>query len=206
MTSSNRPRASGLGLGVRLTFFEQSIGCESCAPTRRALQQIAESDDSVTLEMFNLVLDKDKATEYGVDRVPAIIVAAPGRERIRYYGAPLGGEWPTLLEAIRITATGETGLSDHTRARLATLDVPVRLQVFFTPSCGYCPRMVALANRFAVESPLISSAAVDATEYPDLVRRYAVNGVPKTVINDTVEVMGAVTEDQLVEAILGTGD
>jgi hypothetical protein len=27
-----------------------------------------------TLEVLNLVLDKDKAAEYGVDRVPAIII------------------------------------------------------------------------------------------------------------------------------------
>ena len=94
---------------VRIVFFEQSIGCETCAPTRRALEQIASDNPEVALEVLNLVLDKEKAAEYGVDRVPAIIIAAPGRDRIRYYGAPLGNELPTLLEAIRMTATGETG-------------------------------------------------------------------------------------------------
>jgi glutaredoxin-like protein len=206
MTSSNKPQAPGSGPQVRLIFFEQSIGCDTCAPTRRALRQIAESDDNVTLETLNLVLDKEKAAEYGIDRVPAVIVAAPGRDRIRYYGAPLGSEQPTLLEAIRRTATGETGLSEQTRARLKTLTAPVRLQVFFTPTCVYCPQMVALANQLAVESPLISTVAVDATQYPDLVRKYAISGVPKTVIDDSIEVMGAVTEDELVSAILGDGE
>ncbi len=186
---------------VRLIFFEQSIGCETCAPTRRALQQIADSNEDVSLEPLNLVLDKDKAAAYGVDRVPAIIVAAPGRDRIRYYGAPLGVELPTLLEAIRMTAGGETELSEETRTRLKTLTAPVRLQVFFTPTCMYCPRMISLGNQFAAESPLISTIAIDATEYPDLVRKYNVNGVPKTVINDSFEIMGAVSEDELVSAI-----
>ncbi len=73
------------------------------------LEQIAADNPDVTLEVLNLVLDKEKAAEYGVDRVPAIIIAAPGRDRIRYYGAPLGNELPTLLQAISMAATGETG-------------------------------------------------------------------------------------------------
>ena len=193
MTSSN---------SVRLVFFEQSIGCDSCTPTRRALEHIAAEDARVTLQTLNLVLDTQQAADYGVDRAPAIIIEAPGRNRIRYYGAPIGNELPTLVEAIGMTSTGETGLTDQSRARLKTLNQPVRVQVFFTPSCVYCPRMISLANRLAVESPLVSAVAIDATEYPDLVRRYNVNGVPKTVINDRVEIMGAVPEDELVMAVV----
>jgi glutaredoxin-like protein len=191
---------------VRLIFFEQSIGCETCAPTRRALAQLAESNDQVTLETLNLVLDKDRAAEYGVDRVPAIVVSTAECDRIRYYGAPLGHEWPTLIEAITMISSGSVALSDQNRARLGMLSKPVRLQVFFTPTCVYCPRMISLANQLAVASPLVSAVAIDATEYPDLVHRYNVNGVPKTVINDTIDVMGAVSEDELVMALTETRD
>jgi glutaredoxin-like protein len=188
---------------VHLVFFEQSIGCESCAPTRRALEQIATDDDHVTLDVLNIVLDKEKAAEYGVDRVPAVLVEAPGLDRIRYYGAPLGNELPTLLDAIRTAAIGQTQLTAESKARLRTLTKPVTLQVFFTPSCVYCPRMISLANQLAIESPLVSARAIDATEYPDLVRRYHVNGVPKTVINETIDLMGAVPEEELVRAVCG---
>jgi glutaredoxin-like protein len=188
---------------VRLIFFEQSIGCDSCAPTRRMLEQLIEANEHVTLERLNLVLDKEKAAEYGVDRVPAIIVSASGHDRIRYYGAPLGHELPTLVEAVRMVATGESGLSEQSCAQLKALTRPVGLQVFFTPTCVYCPRMITLANQMAVESVLVTATAVDATEYPDLVRRYNVNGVPKTVINDSIEVMGAVTEEELLRQMPG---
>jgi glutaredoxin-like protein len=186
---------------VRLIFFEQSIGCETCAPTRRVLEQIARDNPEVALEVLNLVLDKEKAAEYGIDRVPAIVIAAPGRDRIRYYGAPLGNELPTLLQAISMAATGETDLAEESREHLSALTTPVTLQVFFTPTCGYCPRMISLANQAAIESPFVSSVAIDATEFPDLVRRYNVNGVPMTVINDMTEIMGAVPEEELVAAI-----
>jgi glutaredoxin-like protein len=200
MISSSSLEA-GSRLPVRLIFFEQSIGCETCAPSRRALEQIVESIGDVALEVLNLVLDKQKAFEYGVDRVPAVIIAASACDRIRYYGAPLGNELPTLVDAVRMSATGETGLTEQSRAQLKTLRKPVRLQVFFTPACVYCPRMISLANELAVESPLVSTVAIDATEFPDLVRRYNVNGVPKTIINDSVEIMGAASEEELVTAV-----
>lgn len=186
---------------MRIIFFEQSIGCETCAPTRRALEQIAAENPDVALETLNLVLDKERSVEYGVDRVPAVIISAPGCDRLRYYGAPLGNEWPTLLEAIRVAASRETGLSEGSRAQLSALSAPVTLKVFFTPGCVYCPQVISLANRVAIESPWVSTVAIDATEFPDLVRRYNVNGVPKTVINDATEIMGAVPEDEFVAAI-----
>jgi len=205
MISSSSAPAETASAGVRLIFFEQSIGCDACAPTRRALRQIADADEGVAVDAFNLVLDADKAAEYRVDRVPAVIVAAPDRDRVRYYGAPLGGELPTLVDAIRMARTAESGLSAATKARLKSLTSPIRLQVFFTPTCGYCPQMITLANRLAIESPMISSVAIDAAEFPDLVRKYNVNGVPKTVVDDTIEILGAVDEGELVDAVLTAG-
>lgn len=188
---------------VRIILFEQSIGCETCAATRRVLEQIAEDNPDVALETLNLLLDKEKAAEYGVDRVPAIIIVAPGCDRIRYYGAPLGNELPTLLEAIRMAATGASHLSEQSRTQLKALSKPVSVQVFFTPTCVYCPQMISLANRAAIESPLVSTVAIDATEFPDLVSRYNVNGVPKTVINGTTEILGAAPEQDFITAVAG---
>jgi predicted DsbA family dithiol-disulfide isomerase len=42
---------------------------------------------------------------------------------------------------------------------------------------------------------------VEASEFPDLAQRYNVYAVPKTVINDTAEVVGAVAEAQFVDAL-----
>jgi predicted DsbA family dithiol-disulfide isomerase len=56
----------------------------------------------------------------------------------------------------------------------------------------------------AFASPQITAYAVEATEYPDLVRRYHVTGVPKTVVNDRVEILGALPEEMFIEQALGT--
>ena len=43
----------------------------------------------------------------------------------------------------------------------------------------------------AAANPLITADAVEATEFMDLSRKYHVTGVPKTIVNETIEIMGA---------------
>jgi predicted DsbA family dithiol-disulfide isomerase len=54
----------------------------------------------------------------------------------------------------------------------------------------------------AFANPHITSAAIEATEFMDLTRRYRVTGVPKTIVNETIEIMGALPEDMFVRAAL----
>jgi len=43
--------------------------------------------------------------------------------------------------------------------------------------------------------------AIEVTGYPDLVRRYAISSVPKTVLADGVEFVGAGDEAMLLEHV-----
>ena len=56
----------------------------------------------------------------------------------------------------------------------------------------------------AFANPHITAFAVEATEFPDLARRYRVNGVPKTVVNEEVEIMGGLPQDDFVQQALST--
>jgi predicted DsbA family dithiol-disulfide isomerase len=54
----------------------------------------------------------------------------------------------------------------------------------------------------AFANPNITAYAVEATEFPDLARRYRVTGVPKTVIDETVEILGGLPQDMFVDQAL----
>ena len=54
----------------------------------------------------------------------------------------------------------------------------------------------------AFASPHITAYAVEATEFPDLVRRYTVTGVPKTIVNEEIEILGGLPQDAFVEQAL----
>jgi len=53
----------------------------------------------------------------------------------------------------------------------------------------------------AVESEHVTADVIEATEFPDLARRYAVRGVPKIVVNDKIEFVGALPEPDYLEQI-----
>lgn len=195
-------RLQALNQPVRLVFFGQSIDCDTCGEARRLLAELAEASAMVAVEELNLVLDREAAQHYGIDRAPGIAVAGPGDARVRFLGAPLGHEFGSLVDAVVTVSTGHPDLSEDTRARIATLARPVHIQVFSTPTCTYCARAVDLACRLAVESPLVTATAISAVEFPDLVRRHRVTGVPKIVMNDRVELLGAQPESVFVDAIL----
>ena len=65
---------------------------------------------------------------------------------------------------------------------------------------------MTLAHRMAIESPHIRATCVEATEFIDLARKYRVTGVPKTIVNETIEILGAVPEETFVRTALGAPD
>ena len=61
---------------------------------------------------------------------------------------------------------------------------------------------MVLAHRLAMESDWIRADMVEATEFPHLANKYQVFGVPRTVINETIQIEGAVPEPMLVNELL----
>jgi hypothetical protein len=54
----------------------------------------------------------------------------------------------------------------------------------------------------AIESPNVTADVIEASEFPELIQRYGVRGVPKTMVNATVGIEGAVPEAALVGRIV----
>ena len=125
---------AGIGAPVTLVFFTQTFGCDSCVPARQIVDRIASFSDQITVEEYNLVLDKDQVETYGVQRVPAIAVVGQTDVGIRFYGVPEGHELVSLVEAITLVAAGDSGLSDESRALIASVDQRIDIQVFATPT------------------------------------------------------------------------
>ena len=187
---------------VKLLMFTQELECEYCRETRMIAEEVAELSDSISLEIYNFVTDEEVAEQYGIDKIPAIAVLRdddkPVDYGIRYYGIPSGYEFSSIIEDVMMVSQGESGLSEATKTQVAELTEPLHLQVFVTPTCPYCPRAVRLAHQLALESDLIRADMVEAVEFPHLSVKYQVQGVPRTVINETVHVEGAVPEPMLM--------
>ena len=125
---------------VRLLFFTQAFDCETCATTRQILDELPPLSDKISIEEINLVLEREKAQQYGVDRVPAVALLGQDEagverdSRIRFLGAPSGYEFVSLVHAVLLVGGGGSELNDASRARVADVDRPVTMQVFTTPT------------------------------------------------------------------------
>ena len=62
--------------------------------------------------------------------------------------------------------------------------------------------MARLAHQFAIENEHITADVVEISEFIDMAQLYRVQGVPKTVANDRIEIMGAVPEPRFVQEVL----
>lgn len=187
---------------VKIIMFTQEVECQFCMQTRQLITELAALNDKIKVEIYDFVANSEKAKGFGVDKVPAIVIMGEKDYGIRFYGIPYGYELQTLLEGIINVSRGRTDISEETKKRLKEIKTPIHIQVFVTLTCPHCPIVARIAHKFALENDLIKADVIDAGEFPNLGLKYGVMGVPKTIINEKIEFIGALPEDLFLEHVL----
>ncbi len=187
---------------VRIVMFTQEFECRFCSDTRHLSQELVALSDKISLQVYDFVFDSEKAKEYGIEKIPALAIVGKKDYGVRIYGIPYGYELQTLVEAIINASRGTTNLSEKTKAILADVKTPVHIQVFVTLTCPHCPVAAAIAHKLAVENDMIRADVIDSSEFPALAQKYGVIGVPKIIINEKIDFVGAFTEDLFAEHVV----
>jgi glutaredoxin-like protein len=190
---------------VKIILFSQKLECEYCRSTEEILTELAELSDKISLDIQNLHIDSEDAKGFGVDKVPAIILLGEQDKDygIRFFGIPSGYEFSNLLADIIDVSSGKSDLPQELVNKVAGISSPVEIKVFVTPTCPYCAGAVRTAHKIAMANPeYIRAQMIESTEFPHLANRYAVYGVPKTVINEKIQFEGAMPDAAVVEQIL----
>jgi glutaredoxin-like protein len=192
---------------VQILFFGKKEDCQYCEDTLQLIQEVAELSDKLDLAVYDVDDDPEIARQYRVDKTPGFVIAGKDGDQIldygvRFAGIPSGHEFSSFIHDLILVSGRDSGLSAEAKEYLQTLDKPVLLQVFVTPTCPYCPRAVVMAHQMALESPMVEAEMVEAMEFPELSNRFGVSGVPQTTINSGAgTVIGAVPEDNLLAEI-----
>ncbi len=187
---------------VKIIVFSQEFECRYCSDTRKLAQELATLDPKITTEIYDFVADVARVKEYGINKIPALAIIGKKDYGVRIYGIPYGYELQTLIEAIINVSKGKTDLSEKTKQILTEVKEPVHIQVFVTLTCPHCPAAASVAHKLAIESDMVKSDVIESSEFPDLAMKYNVIGVPKIIINETVEFVGAFNEDLFAEHVL----
>jgi glutaredoxin-like protein len=191
---------------VTLTFFTAESECQFCKQTHQLLDEITALSDKLSLEVHQFDSDKEHATAFGIDKIPAIAIAAGEDRGIRIYGMPAGYEFTTLIETIALVSTGDADLKQESIAKLRNIENPVHIQVFVTNACPYCAPTVQLAHKIAYVSKHVRADGINAMEFIPLAKQYNVSSVPKVIINEKVEFVGALHEKAFVDQVLSAID
>ncbi len=179
--------------------------CRYCPQTLQLMEELVSLSPKLSLETVEFHLEREKAQEDSISRIPAVVMGAGSGKWVRYYGLPLGYQLPVLVEITKALSRGSTRLSVNSRKQLRRVEKPVHLQVFVTPGSETSAGMALLAQSMAVESANIHTDVIEAEEFPDLARRYGVRQVPFTVINEFSTVSGMVSEAELLDKVLLVG-
>jgi alkyl hydroperoxide reductase subunit F len=176
---------------VRLLFFTQQNACPACRQQEKLLEELASMTDRIDLKVYDFALDRDKAVNYKIDKIPATAVIGKRDYGIRFYGLTAGYEFVSLVEAIIMSSTEHSGLEPQLEALIRNIKEQVHIQVIVTLTCPYCSKMVHVANQLALINDNIRADMVEGSEFPQLVQKYDVTGVPKTIVNELYSFEGA---------------
>ena len=121
---------------VGLLLFTQTIGGPETGPiAKQILDELSGLSERISVEEVNVVLDKERASRFNVDKIPAIVVLSDGEDtRIRFFGAPAGYEFMSLVEAVILAGGDDSGLSDESKKLIAAVEQPTAIEVFVTPT------------------------------------------------------------------------
>lgn len=193
---------SGLTDPVQLIMFTQDFECQSCSLARSLMEEVEELSDMISLQIKDFVKDSHMAGEYGVEKIPAIVVRGEVDYGIRFYGIPGGYEFSTFAETIIAVGRRENGLVSEAAELLRKLKQPVHIQVMVGPTCPNCASTALMAHRLAIASEKISSDTIVITEFPQLVTRYAVASIPATIINEKIRFTGTLPVVEMIREVL----
>lgn len=176
--------------------------CMFCKETKALLKDVCSLSEKIELVLYDFTADANLAKQYNIDKIPATIISRNTARNIRFFGIPSGYEYTSLIEAIIDISKGSTSLKPETIQSLKDIDQDIHIQTFVTPTCPYCTMAVRLGHQFALESLHIVADMIESTEFPYLAHRYNVAGVPRTIINESITIEGAVPEEAFLQNVL----
>jgi glutaredoxin-like protein len=186
---------------VKMILFTSEEDCKYCKDALEISELVAESNEKLSLEKYDLKKDEGKSKEYQVDKVPALIIHGEEKRMVRFYGLPAGYEFSTLISDIKDASNTKPDISADLIEKIKKIDKELHIQVLVTPTCPHCPQAVKVAHDMALLNPKIKADMIEASEFPDIIKKYNVTGVPKTVINETTEFTGAQPLDIVLKKI-----
>ena len=185
---------------ITIALFTKEKDCESCEPTKQLISEVAELNDKINVNVYDLDKDVLIAGKYDIEMAPSFVMLDKNNvyKGVKFNGIPAGHEFNSFLSAIIEMSGDESDIPADLAKRIAKIDKPINIKVFVTTSCPHCPGAVQKAHKLAMMNKNIVGEMIEAQTFFELSEKFNVSGVPKIVINDKNEFVG----NQSIETFL----
>lgn len=186
---------------VRLVLFTSDLGCPACPAMTDLARAIKAHFDKIALEAYDVVMDRDKSRQYGIERAPAIVLQGGDGETAAFYGLIEDVFLQILVDTIQSLSNTKVWFPEDVRRVLKRLDHDVRIQVYVESDCPLCRPVAETAIGLALESRFVSAEIIVADNYPELIKKYKIKKLPLTVFGENLQMEGHVTESEFLQMI-----
>ncbi len=186
---------------VRMVLFTIDAGCDACPDMVELARAIKTRSNLIALEIYDKIMDRDKTELYGIKYAPALVVQGADGRAVTFYGRIEEVCLDVLLTTISgISESREWFPQDIVRT-LSHLTNDVTLRVFMDRDCGKCAPVAETAIGLGLVNRMISTCIIVSRDFPELVKRYHITELPKTIFGENLHLDGQVTESVFLEMI-----
>jgi glutaredoxin-like protein len=187
---------------ISIVLFTKADDCESCEPTLQIITEVAEITEKIKVAVFDLDKDTAEVAKYNIEMAPSFVILDQNDnyKGVKFNGIPAGHEFNSFLSALVEMSGTESEVPADFIERVAKINKPINIKVFVTMSCPHCPGAVQKAHKLAMLNKNIVGEMIEAQTFYELSEKFNVSGVPKIVINDTLELVG----NQPIETFLAS--
>lgn len=108
--------------------------CRNCQETDELMREVSQLSTKVELEEHDFAAERDVATSYGIEMIPATMISTDTKSGIYYFGMPSGYELNAFVDDIIDLSRGETDLPADMKEKLRSIEKDVHIQVFTLPT------------------------------------------------------------------------
>jgi hypothetical protein len=128
---------------------------------------------------------------------PAFTLSSGERRNIHYLALPEKNEIAPFVKALKYTSEGSPPVASDVEAALSEISSPAEIQIFVSPFCTNCPKVVETVVAMASMSPFLSVIIIDVQRYSELAETYGIKSVPGTIIDKELVLIGQIAPERL---------
>lgn len=186
---------------VRVVLFTAEVGCAACPDMSELVRAIKARFAKVALETYDVTMDRDKSEQYGITGAPAVVIQAGDGPSVAFYGMIEDVFLEVLINSLTHLSDTKAWFTDDVRKTLKHLEHDVNIRVFVESDCALCRPVAETAICLAFESAFIHTDIIIASDFPELIRKYDMKTLPRTIFGENLFMDGHVTESEFLEMI-----